>query len=216
MYRAIRECSTEKGYGIDEACDILHASRSAYYKWASGKWSPRIMQNEMIAREVEKIHMESPDKGYRRINDELRHDHHIHVNDKRILRICRAKDIKSTIKYRNMGCTRRAKNPQHTAENLLNRQFHADRPNEKWLIDVTEFKYWDGNRTQKLYLSASSTCTTDASLPMSSVTGMTTLSYSRLSTRQWKRTRMRILCSTATGASSTRTGHSTTSLKKQA
>ena len=154
MYRAIRECSTEKGYGIDEACDFLHASRSAYYKWASGKWSPRIMQNEMIAKEVEKIHMESPDKGYRRINDELRHDHHIHVNDKRILRICRAKDIKSTIKYRNMGCTRRAKNPQHTAENLLDRQFHADRPNEKWLTDVTEFKYWDGNRTRKLYLSA--------------------------------------------------------------
>ena len=154
MYRAIRECSTEKGYGIDEACDILHASRSAYYKWASGKWRPRIMQNEMIAKEVEKIHMESPDKGYRRINDELRHDHHIHVNDKRILRICRMKDIKSTIKYRNMGCTRRAKNPQHTAENLLNRQFHADKPNEKWLTDVTEFKYRDGTRTQKLYLSA--------------------------------------------------------------
>jgi transposase InsO family protein len=154
MYRAIRECSTEKGYGTDEACDLLHASRSAYYKWASGKWSPRIMQNEMIAKEVEKIHMESPDKGYRRINDELRHDHHIHVNDKRILRICRAKDIKSTIKYRNMGCTRRAKNPQHTAENLLNRQFHADKPNEKWLTDVTEFKYRDGTRTQKLYLSA--------------------------------------------------------------
>ena len=154
MYRVIRECSTEKGYGTDEACDLLHASRSAYYKWASGKWSPRIMQNEMIAKEVEKIHMESPDKGYRRINDELRHDHHIHVNDKRILRICRAKDIKSTIKYRNMGCTRRARNPQHTAENLLDRQFHADKPNEKWLTDVTEFKYWDGNRTQKLYLSA--------------------------------------------------------------
>lgn len=154
MYRAIRECSTEKGYGIDEACDLLHASRSAYYKWASGKWSARTMQNETIAKEVEKIHMESPDKGYRRINDELRHDHHIHVNDKRILRICRAKDIKSTIKYQNMGCTRRAKNPQHTAENLLNRQFHADRPNEKWLTDVTEFKYWDGNRTRKLYLSA--------------------------------------------------------------
>ena len=70
MYRVIRECSTEKGYGTDEACDLLHASRSAYYKWASGKWSHRITQNEMIAKEVEKIHMESPDRGYRRIDDE--------------------------------------------------------------------------------------------------------------------------------------------------
>lgn len=47
--------------------------------------------------EMEKIHMESPDKGYRRINDELRHDHHLHVNDKRIVLICRAKENKSTI-----------------------------------------------------------------------------------------------------------------------
>ena len=112
------------------------------------------MQNEAIAKEVERIHMESPDKGYRRINDELRHDCHIHANDKRILRICRAKDIKSTIKYRGHGCTRRAKNPQYTAENLLNRQFHAEKPNEKWLTDVTEFKYWEGNQPKKLYLSA--------------------------------------------------------------
>ncbi|MBN3524659.1 DDE-type integrase/transposase/recombinase [Paenibacillus apiarius] len=37
------------------------------------------------------------------------------------------------------------------AENLLNRQFHADAPNEKWLTDVTEFKYRSG---QRAYLSA--------------------------------------------------------------
>ena len=36
----------------------------------------------------------------------------------------------------------------------MNRQFHADKPNGKWLTDVTEFKYWDENRMQKLYLSA--------------------------------------------------------------
>ena len=37
----------------------------------------------------------------RRLNDDLRHDHGIHVNDKRVLRICRARDIHSTIKYNN-------------------------------------------------------------------------------------------------------------------
>ncbi|WP_189596865.1 DDE-type integrase/transposase/recombinase [Paenibacillus elgii] len=41
--------------------------------------------------------------------------------------------------------------PQHIAENLLNRNFQADAPNEKWLTDVTEFKYGNG---QKAYLSA--------------------------------------------------------------
>ena len=129
-------------------------SRSAYHKWASGKLSRRTAENKTLAEKVEQIHMESPDKGYRRINDELRHDHNIHVNDKRVLRICRAKGIKSTIKYSSHGCTRRAKNPQYIAENLLNRQFHADRPNEKWLTDVTEFKWYEGIVVHKLYLSA--------------------------------------------------------------
>lgn len=154
MYKAIRECHAEKGYPIETACELLHAARSAYHKWASGKLSRRAEENERLADTIEKIHEESPDKGYRRLNDDLRHDHGIHVNDKRVLRICRARDIKSTIKYSSHGCTRRAKNPQYIAENLLNRQFHADKPNEKWLTDVTEFKWYEGVTVRKLYLSA--------------------------------------------------------------
>lgn len=75
-----------------------------------------------------------------------------------MLRICRSKGIKSTIKYANNGCTRNAANPQYLAENLLNREFHADKPNEKWLTDVTEFKWYElknGERIKhKVYLSA--------------------------------------------------------------
>ncbi|WP_139368225.1 IS3 family transposase [Evansella clarkii] len=40
--------------------------------------------------------------------------------------------------------------PSIQAENVLNREFQADRPNQKWVTDVTEMKY--GNR--KAYLSA--------------------------------------------------------------
>ena len=129
-------------------------ARSAYYKWASGRLSRRAAENERLAGKIENIHAESPDKGYRRLNDDLRHDHGIHVNDKRVLRICRSKDIRSTVKYNNHGCTRRAKNPQYTAENLLDRQFHADKPNKKWLTDVTEFKWYEGITVHKIYLSA--------------------------------------------------------------
>ena len=80
--------------------------------------------------------------------------HDINISDKRTLRICRSKDIRSTIKYVNNGCTRNAANPQYLAENLLNRDFHADRPNEKWLTDVTEFKWYEGTEKHKVYLSA--------------------------------------------------------------
>jgi len=42
--------------------------------------------------------------------------------------------------------------PEEVAENLLSRNFHADRPNEKWATDVTEFKI--PGTSKKLYLSA--------------------------------------------------------------
>ena len=47
--------------------------------------SQRVAENEQLADKIEKIHAESPDKGYRRLNDDLRHDYGIHVNDKRVL-----------------------------------------------------------------------------------------------------------------------------------
>ena len=46
-------------------------------------------KNRKIAELIEKIHIESPDKGYRRIRDELERYLDIDVNDRRILRICR-------------------------------------------------------------------------------------------------------------------------------
>ena len=99
--------------------------------------------------------MASPDKGYRRIRDDLERYHGIKANDKRVLRICRKKGIKSTIKYSNNGCTRQAINPQFIADNILNRNFTAEAPNQKWLTDVTEFKWYDENNDKhKVYLSA--------------------------------------------------------------
>lgn len=103
---------------------------------------------------AEQIHNESPDKGYRRIRDDLDRFYNVRISDKKALRICRSKDIKSTIKYANNGCTRNAVNPQYLADNILNREFHADKPNEKWLTDVTEFKWYENNEKRKVYLSA--------------------------------------------------------------
>lgn len=114
----------------------------------------REIENLRIAKEIEKIHAEFPDKGYRRIRDDLERYHNIKVNDKRVLRMCRKKDIKSTIKYANHGCTRQAANPQFIAENVLNREFSADAPDQKWLTDITEFKYYMGIEKHKVYLSA--------------------------------------------------------------
>ena len=111
-------------------------------------------KNQEIAEKIKQIHEEHPDMGYRRIRDELDKYHDINVNDKRVLRICRKERIQSTIKWKPKGCTRGSKDPAHIARNYLSRDFHADAPNQKWLTDVTEFKYYIGVEVHKIYLSA--------------------------------------------------------------
>ena len=133
---------------------MLHISRTAYYKWLHEDYGERLRENKQIATLIETIHKEHPDKGYRRIRDDLDRYYGIAVNDKRVLRICRILKIKSTIKYASHGCTRQASHPQYIAENILDRNFKAEKPNEKWLTDVTEFKWYDGIDKHKIYLSA--------------------------------------------------------------
>ena len=133
---------------------MLRVTRSAYYHWLKHPKSKSEIENEKIATKVREIHSARPEMGYRRIRDELDRNHGIQVNDKRVLRINRALNIKSTVKHRRHGCTRTAKSPAYIAKNYLNRQFYADAPNMKWLTDVTEFKYYVGLEKRKLYLSA--------------------------------------------------------------
>ncbi|WP_088224844.1 IS3 family transposase [Desulfosporosinus sp. FKB] len=150
----MRLLSENRSFPVWKLCALLHITRSAYYRWLTHPKSKREMENERIAGVVEKIYKEHPDMGYRRIRDELDRRRDIHVNDKRVLRINRALNIQSTIKYKRHGCTKNAASPEYIAKNYLKRQFHADAPNSKWLTDVTEFKYYVGPEVHKLYLSA--------------------------------------------------------------
>jgi putative transposase len=84
--------------------------------------------------------------GYRRITAAIRQTGDL-VNHKRVRRLMLELGLKSLVrpkKYRSWRGT-----VGRIAPNLLNRQFKAQRPNEKWVTDVTEFSV----QGQKLYLS---------------------------------------------------------------
>lgn len=154
IYLAIFELNSEGIASISKLCDVAGIPRSSYYKWVNRIVPEQEALNEILAENIKAIHEEYPEKGYRMIRDDLERDYGFNVSDNRVLRICRALRIKSTIKYRNEGCTISDKDPQHIAENILNRDFHADKPNEKWLTDITEFKYYVDGEKKKVYLSA--------------------------------------------------------------
>ncbi len=139
---------------MQRLCEYLHLSRGAYYRWVKDPVSYSERYNQEISEKLKEIHEAHPDMGYRRLRDELDKNHGIAVNDKRILRICRTEHIQSTIKWKPKSCTKNSDDPAHIAKNYLNRDFHADAPNEKWLTDVTEFKYHTDDEVHKVYLSA--------------------------------------------------------------
>lgn len=156
IYITINELTKEHpNYPISFLCKLGNITRASYYKWKNRIESANDILNEHIADTIDKIHYEHPDMGYRRIRDTLAHDHDINVNDKRVLRICRKKKVRSIIKHRYNCCTKPASDPAYIAENILNREFHSDNLNEKWVTDVSEFKFGTGEDEQKgkIYLS---------------------------------------------------------------
>jgi len=87
--------------------------------------------------------------GYRRMKLNVNKILGKRYNHKRIYRLMKSINMKSVIRRKRKNYV--PSTPQITAENILNRKFYADKPNEKWLTDVTEFKLTDGT---KAYLSA--------------------------------------------------------------
>ena len=82
----------------------------------------------------------------------INREYKVHFNKKRIYRLMKILHLKSVCRKKKSNYIKST--PEITAENILNREFYADAPNEKWLTDVTEFKYYVGSEVKKLYLSA--------------------------------------------------------------
>ena len=152
-YIAIKYMNEAEHYQIQKLCAIVHIARSAYYKWL--KRMPSLSQtvNEQLVEWI-KQHYEERNGilGYRQMTVVINREHNVHFNKKRIYRLMQILHLKSVTRVKKK--TYIPSTPQITAENILNRDFHADKPNEKWLTDVTEFKYYVGPVIKKLYLSA--------------------------------------------------------------
>lgn len=150
LYVAISELSQGKRFSVEALCGVLDLNRSSYYKWFKRPKSAHEMESEELLHKIGYLYAEyNGVYGYRRITDELNSRYDTHYNEKRIRRLMRFVGLKSVIRRARPQYQRST--PEVTAENILNRDFTANNLNEKWVTDVTEFKYGNG---EKLYLSA--------------------------------------------------------------
>ena len=152
-YIAITYLHVTENYPIQKLCALLHLNRSSYYKWKKRVPSVSQMTNEQIIVWIKELYEEQNGiLGYRQMTVAINRLHNTHYNKKRICRLMQILHIKSVCRVRKK--TYIPSTPETVAENVLNREFYADAPNEKWLTDVTEFKFYVGPEVKKLYLSA--------------------------------------------------------------
>ena len=134
-----------KEYPVSVMCKFFGVSRSGYYDFV--KRIDRPEQDTTLAQMIEECqNITDKTYGYRRVWKWLR-DRNILRNPKTVLRVMKKYGLLSEIRRRrkwvNLG------QQVHKYENLLKRQFWAERPNNKWVTDISYIHTKEG----VLYLS---------------------------------------------------------------
>ena len=131
-------------YSISEMCRFFKVSRSGYYKYLNRKDKPA--KDLGLANKIEECQIENHKTyGYRRVHIWLER-HGIYHNPKTVLRVMQKYNLLSVVRRKKFQyCSQYL----HRYPNVLNRDFSADRPNQKWVTDISYIKTSEGF----LYLS---------------------------------------------------------------
>jgi transposase InsO family protein len=136
-------------YPITVLCRALGVSRAGYYASVGRPVSRRVVEDRRLAILVRAAHERSRRTyGSPRVHAELAAAHEVFVSRKRVVRIMQQEGLKARVRKR-FKCTPMSEHDQPVAPNLLDRQFTAEKPNQRWVGDTTELVTGNG----KLFLA---------------------------------------------------------------
>lgn len=133
-YAFIRNHAAE--HSVTLLCQTLGVSRSGYYDWKNRKPSVRQQANAKLLAEMQDIHAEVMETyGSPRMHVELC-ERELEASRGRVERLMRDHGLqaKQSKRHKRTYMHRQTQEPE---TNLLDRQFHAAAPNEKWVSDIT-------------------------------------------------------------------------------
>jgi transposase InsO family protein len=123
-------------YSVGRICALLGVSRSGYYAWKRRKPSQREQINQALIDHIRRIHkMSRKAYGSPRVYAQLKKQGYA-CNQKTVARLMHQDGLKAQRKYRKV-ITTNSKHSFPVAPNVLNREFQADKPNQKWVADIT-------------------------------------------------------------------------------
>ena len=119
---------------------VLRVSQSGYYKWLQKINAPmteKEREDEELKKQIFELFRRSRGSyGSRKITALINEGRKTSVNHKRIERIMRENDLFSKIK-KSFLCLTDSDHDRPVAENKLNRDFNAEKPNQKMVSDTT-------------------------------------------------------------------------------
>jgi putative transposase len=117
-------------------CRFFGVSRAAYYAWVRRLDYPDPDRERM--KQVQDAYETSHHTyGYRRIAIWLRKQKGVCINPKAVLRLMNKLNIRSVARRRKVFRKIAKADIYHHYDNILNREFLANEPNQKWVTDVT-------------------------------------------------------------------------------
>ena len=117
-------------------CRSLQVSHSGYYNWLSKPASKRELRNENLSLKIEFIFLkEKRRSGYRRVARKLKNEEII-VSYNHVAKLMKIKGFRAKA-ARKFKATTNSNHSLQVAPNLLEQNFEAKRPNEKWVSDIT-------------------------------------------------------------------------------
>jgi transposase InsO family protein len=123
-------------YPIGILCEALDVSRPGYYAHTRRPQSTHATRDITLGAKIAAIHAQSDKRyGSPRVHDELR-DEGEHVSRKRVARIMKEQDLRGKRRKR-FRVTTMSEHDMPIAPNLLDRDFTASAPNQKWVGDIT-------------------------------------------------------------------------------
>ena len=124
-------------YPITRMCAVLAVSASGYYAWRSRPVSRLAQASTVLLKEIREIHSASRQTyGSPRIHAELR-ARGFATSKNRVVRLMRVAHLCARRKTKRKVVTTDSQHSFPVAPNRLNRDFEAQRPNEKWVTDIT-------------------------------------------------------------------------------
>jgi len=124
-------------FGVEKMCQTFKVSRSGYYGWKRRKPSRRSLERSAITKQIKDLYEGSKGRyGSPKITDEL-HELGWIVSRPRVARIMRAEGLRSITCKKFRGMTTDSRHNFPVAENILDRDFQALKPSQKWVSDIT-------------------------------------------------------------------------------